>query len=365
MNTPQDIRIKEIKLKDLNNFAYPFFNRSDAENILPITPQRVLAHTHNPCARPDDIVLLVAFIGNECIGYHGLLPGLLKHDNKVSRVFWATTFYVSEAHRGQGIGKLLIEKIKALNVDFAVTGMTRAAEKTYLHSGLKTLGPIVFYQLQIKKGSGFKFFYRTLKSFLYRRWLNRHVGDFQLFRYNRVDQIHRELKSIKTSARDAPAFYRDIEWVNWMLNYPWVVSKDAVDTRRENYHFAGVRDVFKYIALEIYSKRHNAFKGFLVLSVSCKKDKTVLKILDYHMPDSKAFKIICMLSLKFAARYLADRIDIPSEFVNGFQNLFSHTYLLDRKKRLYVYHPASTASPLASFADQIVLNYCDGDTAFT
>lgn len=359
------IRTEEIKLKDLDSFARSFFERSGPDDILPISPQRVLAHTHNPCARPDDIVLLVAFIGNECIGYHGLLPGLLKHDNNVSRVFWATTFYVSKAHRGQGIGKLLIEKIKALNVDFAVTGMTRAAERTYLHSGLKTLGPIVFYQLQIKKGAGFKFFYRTLKSFLYRRWLNRHVGDFQEFRYNRVDQISTTLKSIKPPAKDGPAFYRDIERVNWMLNYPWVVSKDAVEMHRENYHFAGVRDVFKYIALEFYSKRDNAFKGFVVLSVSRKKDNTVLKILDYHILDLKAFKIICILSLKFAARHLADRIDIPSEFVNGFQNLFLHTYLLDRKKRLYVYHPKTATSSLAACADNIDLNYCDGDTAFT
>ena len=72
-----------------------------------------------------------------------------------------------------------------------------------------------------------------------------------------------------------------------------------------------------------------------------------------------------MLSLKFAARYLADRIDIPSEFVTGFQNLFFHKYLLDRKKRLYVYHPKTANSPLAACADNIDLNYCDGDTAFT
>ncbi len=157
------IRTEEIKLKDLDSFARSFFERSGPDDILPISPQRVLAHTHNPCARPDDIVLLVAFIGNQCIGYHGLLPGLLNHDDKASRVFWATTFYVSEAHRGQGIGKLLIEKIKALNVDFAVTGMTRAAEKAYLQSGLKTLGPIVFFQLQIKQRVGFKAFHRIQK----------------------------------------------------------------------------------------------------------------------------------------------------------------------------------------------------------
>jgi GNAT superfamily N-acetyltransferase len=351
------IRIEEIKLKDLKDFAIPLFNRSEAENILPISPQRVLAHTHNPCARPDDIVLLVAFIGNRCIGYHGLLPGLLKHDDNVSRVLWVTIFYVSEAHRGQGIGKLLIEKIKALNVDFVVTGITRAAEKTYLQSGLRTLGPIVFYQLQEKKGAGFKAIHRIQKMFFYRRWLQRQVGDFQEFRYNRVDQIKGKLKSIKASARNAPAFYRDIEMVNWMLKYPWVLSRDTAEVRKENYHFAKVRDSFKYIALELYSKRDNAFRGFLVLSISHKKEQTILKILDYHLRNFSDIKIFYGLSLKFAAHHLTDRIDIPLEFQNYFETKFLQKYLIKKKKRSYVYHPASTASPLASFADNIDLNF--------
>jgi GNAT superfamily N-acetyltransferase len=359
------IRIEEIKLKDLDSFARPFFDRSGPDDILPISSQRVLAHTHNPCARPDDIVLLVVFDGNDCIGYHGLLPGLLKHDNTVSRVFWATTFYLSEVHRGQGIGKLLIEKIKALNVDFVGAGPNRASEKTYLRSGLKTLGPIVFYQLQIKKGAGFKAFHRIQKIFLYRRLLHRQVGYFQEFSYNRIDQINRELKSIKASASDTPAFYRDIEMVNWMLKYPWVLSRDTAAVRKENYHFARVRDIFKYIVLEIYSKRDNAFRGFMVLSISHKKKKTIIKILDYHLRDFSDIKIFYGLSLKFAAHHLADRIDIPLEFQNYFETKFHQKYLIKKKKRSYVYHPASTASPLGSFADNIDLNYCDGDTAFT
>jgi len=359
------IRIEEIKLKDLKDFTKPLFNRSEAENILPISPQRVLAHAHNPSARPDDIVLLVAFIGTECIGYHGLLPGLLNHDDKASRVFWATTFYVSEAHRGQGIGKLLVEKIKALNVDFVVTGMTRAAEKTYLQSGLKTLGPMVFFQLQIKQRVGFKAFHRIQKSFLYRRWLHGQVEDFQEFRYNRIDQINRELKRSKTSAREAPTFYRDSEMVNWMLKYPWVLSRDTTTVPKENYHFAGVRDIFKYIALEIYSKRDNSYKGFLVFSISHKKEKTILKILDYHLSNSSDKKIFYGLSLRFAAHYLADRMDIPLEFQNSWGTKFLQKFLIKKKKRSYVYHPASPASPLASLADNIDLNFCDGDTAFT
>ena len=208
------IRIEEIKLNDLDNFARPFIEHSGPDDILPISPQRVLAHIRNPCAQPDDIVLLAAFRGNTCIGYHGLLPGLLRHDDRLSRVFWATTFYVSEDHRGQGIGKRLIAKIKALKIDFVVTGMTRAAEKTYLQSGLKPLGPMVYFQLQLKKSARYPFIHRILKSVLYRRWRQSQIGDLQQFQYNRVDFINSELKTSKAPAGDAPIFYRDIQMVN-------------------------------------------------------------------------------------------------------------------------------------------------------
>jgi GNAT superfamily N-acetyltransferase len=359
------IRIEEIKLKDLGNFARSFLERSGPDDILPISPQRVLSQISNPCARPDDIVLLVAYKGNTFIGYHGLLPALLRHNDRLSRVFWATTFYVPEVHRGQGIGKLLVEKIKSLNVDFVGAGPNRASEKTYLRSGLKTLGPIVFYQLCPGKVIRFRLFYPMVKALLYRYWLSKQPADFQEFNFKQVDQINKELKRKTMTSYPAPAFHRDIEMVNWMLKYPWVLSRETAEVRKENYRFSSVRDIFKYIALEIYSQWDNALKGFLVLSVSHKKGKTTIKILDYYLKDLSDLKIISSLSLKLAAHHLADLIDIPSEFQNYFQNKFFHKHLLKKKKRLYVYHPESTTSPLSSSIDNIALNYCDGDTAFT
>lgn len=363
--TSKQIKIKEIKLKELPDFACAFFERANPEDIVPISRQRVLAQTHNPCAQPDDVVLLVAFSGDKCIGYHGLLPSLLQHHGRLSKVYWATTFYVSEAFRGRGIGKRLINEVKNYNIDFAVTGMTQGAEKTYLSAGLNVLGPVVFYQLQMEKVFGFKLFYQVVKRFLYRCWLGRQPIDFQGFNYRPVDQINMELKRKEVISKPAPVFHRDIEMVNWMLKYPWVLSRDAAQGRKENYHFARVRDIFKYIALEIYSQRGNVLKGFLVLSVSHKKGKTAIKILDYDLKDLSGLKVIFNLSLKFAARYLADRIDMPLEFQIYLGSKFFEKYLIKKKKRSYVYYPGSATSPLASFADQIVLNYCDGDTAFT
>jgi GNAT superfamily N-acetyltransferase len=355
----EKIRIEEIKLKNLDDFARTFFDQSAPGEIIPISRQRVIAHTFNPYAKAEDIVLLAAVRAGKCVGYHGLLPGLLKHDGNLSRIFWATTFYVSEALRGQGIGKLLIERIKALNIDFAVTGMTPVAEKTYLSSGLKTLGPVVFYQLRMEK------MYQPIKNFFHRRWLNSQARYFQDFRYQQVDQIRTVLENHSLSSKDSTFFFRDIELINWMLKYPWVVSKAVVDGGKKAYYFANARDIFKYIALEIYSLKNNGLKGFLILSVAHNKDMTKVKILDYHLKDLEDLRILSPLSLEFAAHYSADRIDIPSKLRNCLINMFFQRYFLTRAKRSYVYHPESPTSPLASCADCISLNYCDGDTAFT
>ncbi len=359
------VSIKEIKLKDLDSFARALFASPDPADIIPISPQRIVAHAHNPCAQPEDIVLLVAYNRNKCIGYHGLLPGWLKHDGRLSRVYWATTFYVAEEFRGQGIGKLLIEKIKALNIDFAVTGMTLAAEKAYLNAGLKPLGPIEFYRLHFEKFYRVKFLYRMSKRFLYHQWLGRQTGDLQEFHYQPVNHISTALKNNKACRDDCAVFHRDIELINWMLSYPWVVSKNEATAENKNYHFAGVREVFEYIALQVYSKRDGDPKGFFVLSLSRKKNKTVIKILDYYVPDSNGLGSVCRMALKYAEQYLADRIEIPRELQNHFQGPFFKKYFFKKKKRSYVYHPGSSTSPLASFADRISLNYCDGDTAFT
>jgi hypothetical protein len=39
--------------------------------------------------------------------------------------------------------------------------------------------------------------------------------------------------------------------------------------------------------------------------------------------------------------------------------------LLKRQTRLFMFYPKSIDSPLALSKENIALNYCDGDTAFT
>jgi hypothetical protein len=150
-----------------------------------------------------------------------------------------------------------------------------------------------------------------------------------------------------------------------MLQHPWVVSRKDTGKDVQNYYFSRVRDLFKLVALEIFAPDGNIFKDFLILSLSDKKNKSVVKILDYNFYDPQDAFIAGYFGIKYAKGLLADRIEYP-ESLNGFfveQPFFKR--LIKRKKRLYLFYPNTNDSPLAVSAGKIKLDYCDGDTAFT
>ena len=121
------------------------------QNVAPISLRRALSQTNNPYSRPDDTALLVAIHKGKCVGYHGILPGLICHDGGIKRVHWTTTFFVSPNYRGKGVASCLLKEIQKLNIDFPVTWMTQSARKAYLKAGFKELGNLTYYQLRLEK----------------------------------------------------------------------------------------------------------------------------------------------------------------------------------------------------------------------
>ena len=180
-----------------------------------------------------------------------------------------------------------------------------------------------------------------------------------------MDQINESLWGALDRHLIDPAFFRGAEAVNWMLKYPWVVSRSDTITDMPNYYFSGVREIFRYVAIEISSDRARLPKGFLVLSISHKKEKTRVKILDFHFNDSADCEIAVYLALKYAKAFLADRIEYPGNLEPFFKKTIGFKKLTKKQRRSYMFYPASSHSPLAKYRDKIAFNYCDGDTAFT
>jgi len=383
------IRIEKIMLKDLYGFSRRALRDPVFEDVLPITPARAFSQSKNPHGAPDDCVLLVAYADKRCVGYSGLVPGLFHHHDGLSKIYYASTFFISPAMRSKGIGQLMLNELKHLKVDIIFTGMTQSAKRAYDRIGFKKLGSLPFFQLRIEKINRFhpfwsavfdaltsrqgcfekfvfylkqieSFFYRLSKMTWYRRVLNQYKNEKFLIRA--VNQISSETEAARP-ARTEPEFIRGVEIVNWMLKHPWIRSSAEGEKKVKNYFFSSSRDFFKFFALEIYAADQKSLKGFLVLSVSRQRNRTVIKLLDFLIPAAE-LDWIGLAALRHARKFLADRIEFPAEMAFFFSQNRRLKPLLKRRKRLYLYQPQGDQSPLKKAAGKITLNYCDSDIAF-
>ena len=103
----------------------------------------------------------------------------------------------------------------------------------------------------------------------------------------------------------------------------------------------------------------------MVLSVSDKKEKTRVKILDFYFNNPTDCEIAVYLALRYAKVFLADRIDYPCSLEIYFKKTTGFKKLIKKQSRLYMFYPATNHSPLAVYNGKIAFDYCDGDTAFT
>jgi GNAT superfamily N-acetyltransferase len=351
--TSDRINIKKIKLKQLDEFARRCLDDPAFAEVAPISILRAKSQSENPQAEPDDLALLVALHENRCVGYHGLLPGLIINKGSVSKIYWLVTFYLAAPFRGKGYGKRLVNEIQNTKVDLVTTGITAAAAGVYRGEGFRQLGDLSYCQLRAENSEVLSAALQNLKSRV------------KQFTSKPVSQLAQEFATALARRESIISFQRDLRTVNWMIGNPWVISRPDARADVSQYYFSRVRDLFEFVALEIFAPDKIARKGYLVLSISRNKSKTAIKMLDYNFYDSKDLSIAAYLALKYAKEYRADRLEFPAGLENFWPSQTGLSQRVKKKKRLYLFYPRSDSSPLARLANKIQLNYCDSDTAFT
>jgi GNAT superfamily N-acetyltransferase len=353
------LSIEKITRNRLREFARRSLTDSRFSDVSPISLIRAGGQSKNPHAGPDDICLVVGYENNRCIGYHGLLPGYLRHPDGLSSVYWLVTFFVKPECRGKGYGKRLVQEIQGTGVDLVTTGITDAAESVYRNAGFQTLGELVYYRI------------RTDSPALKKSLLER-PGHWHGLKETRRVQETRELQVMGTPVGgqpgqrpSAPAFERDIDMQNWMLQHPWIVSRDKAKSDVNNYYFSRVRDHFAFKGIVFYAPDEKHPRGHMTLSFSSRKDKTVVKILDVAFQEPADSDIAAYTGLQYAVRYRAQHLEFPDSLCRSFRQQPALDGFIQKKKRLYLFWPQNSGSPLARNAAAIKLNYCDGDMAFT
>lgn len=383
----EKIEIKKVAINELESFTRGLGDEGTGQ-LIPISPARVQSQINNPCA-DDDIVLLTAFCGSQCVGYLGLLPGLSCVQGEVSKITWGTTFFVSPSMRGRGVGKLLVAAMQQLNIDFVGTCMTESAESLYRSMGMGSLGSLRYGQLRIDK----------LKSLVTQDWSDQYSEDREFFHgetgsnsdnpptyaelkqqfYNRIfhdlDTVAenfsvREVKRIAgpfASQQCGVAdirFYKPVEVVNWMLSYPWVFSIGEIE-KKDAYHFSSTRQLFTYKAFHVEGKFDKRPCGFVVVSLLTHKGRTLVKLLDYSFQESEAECMAMVVALRCGALFGADRFEYDIHLNQHLPRWLMESRYAKQQNRLYIFQPKDNTSVLQRHRGKFELAYGDGDVGFT
>jgi hypothetical protein len=294
---------------------------------------------------------MLAHAGGRCVGYHGLLPGLLAGRAGRSKLLWLITFYVDPAWRSRGVGRALVHAIMERGADLATTGITAGAEGVYRASGFRDLGELAYLQW---RGAGLPRGALAVLHAAARLAAGPRAGGRR-----RKGPFGEGPPRLAAGAPHAPRFHRGRETADWMLSRPWVVS--AADARPDvdGYHFSRVRERFAFIPMQ-------APGGDFLLSASRHRGRAQVKVLDLFFERPEGAAAVLPAALAAAQRFAADRIDFPA----GLPRLPAlpawYRRRIKARRRLTLYRPARPDSPLAAAAaGELLLDYCDGDTAFT
>ncbi len=241
--TFEKIRVERIRVKDLFDFVKKYNENKKKEDISVISEQRALAHSLNPCADENDIGLLVLYKGDVCVGYHGMLPGFVEINGHYEKVYFGSTWLVSDSVRGQSVGSIMIRETLKLGKALVGAGMNNSSIGALKFLGFEEMRSLNYWQIDFTKCN--KRLNRTLDKFnnrIRKSETNRHFYELcKISNYNNIlkslenklDGInYKEVTSIstdnpKSDTNKENRFIRGIEVINWMLKYVWITKQGS------------------------------------------------------------------------------------------------------------------------------------------
>ena len=106
-----------VKVKELGSFVEDFLLKHPESHCVPISRKRAYSQMKNPHADPDDTGLFVAYVDTTCVGYLGVMPGLLRKGKECFKVHFSSTAYVPEEYQRTGAGIYLARALSKIQGD--------------------------------------------------------------------------------------------------------------------------------------------------------------------------------------------------------------------------------------------------------
>ncbi|MEX1257218.1 MAG: GNAT family N-acetyltransferase [Gemmatimonadota bacterium] len=390
------VEIDVVPVGELVTYAQTALRLARGGGRLPIPPHLAAAQSHNPYADPEDPGLLVARIGDQCVGHIGLIPGRVQIDGRNWKVYWGSALFVDEAHRKSGVGTFLISRLLSLDIDFVGAEMSRTAERMWRLIGLtKVLGPRTVYSVQLDRvrsavgvraslpqwmepvgaviGKAMEVCYPFLRRLLYLALLRPFRRSLRGVTVSPVDQLPPEFDDIGTpndsEKDDHPVeFQRGLEWINWKLAHPWILPEDQVSPElsevSDQYYFDLSRPLFALHAFTFREQATGTSRGYLLISVSASRRHrhTQLKVLDASR-DLNA-ELALAMAFRVGWTYQADLLVFSEKLGRRLAETWIGRRLLRREVHEYACRPRK-GSQFEQNLHRVTVDICDGDYSFT
>lgn len=310
------IEIKKIHKRDIPELLdnEDFWNHS----FLATSKHRLLAHFKNPHLEDGDLVLLLAYMQGELLGYMGLFIDQITINNKIEKIGWLSTWWVDPKTKGTGIGRDLLNTMYAENHGkIGISQFTPSAKRVYDKSGyfttLKTNRGIkavlrsnlsfVMPQLLPKSSKlagllnnadHFLNFFINIKLRIQSSSITNRLKDIELTYLNSLDQetlLLIKQYNTKDLSDKGSAFFEWLKAYNWVQKAPLLAL-----TNHRKYAFSIYDKEFEFSLIKV--NKNNRCIGFIVLQKRNYVTKVLFTYYDANLHSKEIADIIKLQAVK-------------------------------------------------------------------
>ena len=365
--------IKKVFKKDITEYIQntTFWNQS----FLSITKHRLYSHYMNPNCDDDDIVLLLAYLDNELVGYMGVFIDVIKIKGNNQKIGWLSTWWVHPKTKGTGIGRKILKTMyDSLDGKIGVSQFTPSAKRVYAKSG---------YFNVLKENKGYKFVFRSnlsivlpllndkmrkvkpffklmddvinipvaVKNSFHMFILKKNINNVYIEYLNNIDN---ELKSFIQDQSVNHLSQKSLKFFEWLKAYHWVQESPLIKLcDKKRYQFSMGSEKFNIYFVKI--TKNNMLIGFLVIQ---RKDHLMKILFVYYLDryNDTLAKLILLHAFKLKIKELVCYDEKINNIIKS-----SSTYLYRRPK---IKESIISKVFEEDNYDLYELNFGDGDCCF-
>jgi len=368
------IVLKKICKKDIPAlFAdLAFWNHS----FLSISKHRLLAHCKNPNLKEEDMVLLLAYLNEELVGYMGVFTDYIQIDGRSEKIGWLSTWWVHPKTKGSRIGREILNTMYAeLDGKIGISQFTPSAKRVYdksgyftslkenagvkavLRSNLSFVLPAIYpkttkVKMLISSLDHFINIFVNLKLTLQKPFVEQKIKGIRIEYLNAIDDetlaLINKYNGNDLSNKVAPFF-------EWLKAYNWVQTAPLLDyTAKERYEFSMYDHSFEYYFLKIF--KQNTCIGFVVLQ----KRNYVTKVLfSYYDATKYQSEMANIIQLQAMVQNTREIICYDEGICNAFKTSSVFLYKTKKVKQSII----SKSFNKTDFSD-VRMHFGDGDCCF-